>query len=183
MEKKEKGALGEPYASKVRVQSYSRGPQIEGVTLTDLRRHLDDGGEFCEIARISAEGSVASFSDFVVRQMNYSSMEPGTIKAWHVHRFQSDVWFVPPSGRLLVGLLDCRERSPTANVSQRIVMGDGRAQLLRIPPGVAHGVANLTRDPQVLIYLVDMQFRGEKPDEGRLPWDFLGPEFWAATKG
>jgi len=88
-----------------------------------------------------------------VRQINYSEVEPGTIKAFHVHRLQTDVWFVPPGDKILLVLLDVRAASLTANVQRRLVLGDGACRLVRIPPGVAHGVKNLAAERGRIIYL------------------------------
>jgi dTDP-4-dehydrorhamnose 3,5-epimerase len=110
-------------------------------------------------------------------------MEPGTIKAWHLHQRQDDLWFVPPHDRLLVGLLDAREHSPTYRGRQRIVMGAGRARLLLIPRGVAHGVANLSGRPASVIYFVNQPFDPQNPDEHRLPHDLVGEDFWRITPG
>ena len=38
-------------------------------------------------------------------------MDPGVIKAFHLHRRQTDVWFVPPGDKMLLVLLDVR-RAP-----------------------------------------------------------------------
>jgi dTDP-4-dehydrorhamnose 3,5-epimerase len=91
------------------------------------------------------------------------------------------VWFVPPNARLLVGLLDARAGKQGA--SMRMVLGDGRSQLLRIPRGVAHGVANPYPVPMPMVYFVDQVFDAQQPDEHRLPWDALGKDFWAVQPG
>ena len=67
----------------------------------------------------------------------------------------------------------------------RLVLGDGNSQLVRIPPGVAHGCKNLRPGaPGAIIYFVDVQFAvGEDCDEGRLPWDHFGAEVWEVERG
>ena len=85
----------------------------------------------------------AAFPGFECKQINYSEMDPGVIKAFHVHRRQTDVWFVPPGDKMLLVLVDVRAGSPTEKVVRRLVLGEGAARLVRIPPGVAHGVKNL----------------------------------------
>ena len=57
--------------------------------------------------------------------------------------------------------------------------------LLAIPPGVAHGVKNLAASRGRIIYLVDFHFSPDpdQTEEGRLPWDFAGPEIWDVTRG
>ena len=93
------------------------------------------------------------------------------------------MWFVLPTDRLLVGLLDARKDSATCNATMRLVLGAGRAQLLHIPRGVAHGCANIGTEPATIVYYVNQFFSLEDPDERRLPWDLLGPEFWQMTPG
>ncbi len=166
-----------------RVQSYEPAPRIEGVVVKELVRHHDDGGSFTELGRLR-EGRLAGLDDFVVRQVNYSELEPGAIKAFHVHLRQTDVWYVPPSDRLLMVLVDVRRGSPSEGRRQRLMLGDGTSRLVRIPPGVAHGVRNLGRGPARVIYFVDQEFDADpaRCDEGRLPWDFAGPEVWEVSR-
>jgi len=169
-------------ARRLTTQSYGRKPAIQGVRLIELKRFSEDAGSFAEILRCEA-GVPRDLDGFQVRQVNYSDMEPGAIKAWHVHYRQEDLWFVPPVGKLLVGLLDIRKDSPSMNVSQRLVLGDGRAQLLLIPRGVAHGIANLSASRQILMYFVNQAFSAESPDEHRLDPFILGREFWEMQAG
>jgi len=117
--------------------------------------------------------------------MNYSEMEPGVIKAFHMHHRQTDVWYVPPCDRLLLVLHDCRSGSPTEGTTARFVLGDNKSRLVRIPPGVAHGARNIGQQTGRIIYMVDVQFSPDPADcdEGRLPWDYLGPEIWEVVKG
>jgi dTDP-4-dehydrorhamnose 3,5-epimerase len=120
-----------------------------------------------------------------VRQVNYSEMEPGVIKAFHLHARQTDVWYVPPSDRMLILLLDVRETSPTKNARMRVVLGAGASRLLRIPPGVAHGVRNVGTATGRIVYFTDLHFSPDPAacDEGRLPWDYAGAEVWDVTRG
>ena len=175
--------IGIDYAPFLTTQEYGKRPPIEGVRLTDLRLMNDDGGSFAELVRLDERGCLEAFPDFSVRQSSYSLILPGAIKAFHLHFRQEDVWFVPPTDRLLVGLLDARQESPTRGQTMRIVLGGGNAQLMYIPRGVAHGVANLWSIPGTVIYFVNQQFRLEDPDERRLPHDILGSQFWAITPG
>ena len=164
-------------------QEYGAKARLEGVQLVDLKRFVDDGGDFQELGRVDEKGELLAFPGFKVRQVNYSAMQSGTVKAWHLHHRQEDLWFVPPTSRVLVGLLDCREGSPTKGQTMRLVMGDGRSQLLHIPRGVAHGAKNLAAGEGVIVYMVNQHFSATDPDEHRLPWDHVGKEFWDVTKG
>ena len=165
------------------VQDYGARSAIEGVELIPLRRFNDDGGSMTELARLDG-GTHEAMEGFDVRQMNYSILEPLAIKAFHLHRRQTDVWFVPPSDKILLVLADVRTGSSSEGVVQRIILGDGNSQLVRIPPGVAHGCRNLRpTDPGSIIYFVDVQFSvGEECDEGRLPWDHFGADVWEVER-
>src|SRR5688572_20539561 len=121
------------------LQSYGSTATIDGVRIIEVKRHADDGGSMTELARLVDARSEA-LGDFTVRQVNYSEMAPGAIKAFHLHQRQTDVWYVPPSDRLLVVLLDVRKSSRTEGTRMRVMLGNGGSRLLAIPPGVAHGV-------------------------------------------
>jgi dTDP-4-dehydrorhamnose 3,5-epimerase len=166
------------------VQEYGGRAPIEGVQIVELKRFNDDGGAITELGRLDA-GMHKQLPGFECRQMNYSEMEPDAVKAFHMHHRQTDVWYVPPCDKLLLVLHDCRQDSPTEGTTMRIVLGDGKDRLVRIPPGVAHGAKNLARATGRIIYMVDVQFSPDprECDEGRLPWDFLGSEVWDVVKG
>lgn len=166
------------------LQAYGPRPAIEGVEIVNLTRHADDGGSITELVRLDA-GQPQALAGFTVRQINFSEVEPGTIKAFHLHARQTDVWYVPPSDRMLVVLVDVRAGSPTEGVTQRLMLGAGASRLLRIPPGVAHGVRNLGATTGRLMYFVDVPFSTDPGtcDEGRLPWDYAGPDIWEIVRG
>src|SRR5438034_6447517 len=71
------------------LQSYTPAQAIDGVELVDLKRFSDDGGNFTELVRLGA-GRAEALRDFTVHQVNYSEVEPGVIKAFHVHTRQTD---------------------------------------------------------------------------------------------
>jgi dTDP-4-dehydrorhamnose 3,5-epimerase len=166
------------------VQAYGPASAMEGVVLMTLARHADDGGSLTELVRLT-DGRTEGLQGFSLRQVNYSELAPGTIKAFHLHVRQTDVWYVPPGDRMLVVLLDVRQGSRTEGARMRLVLGDGSSRLLRIPPGVAHGVRNLGPATGRVIYFTDLHFSAEPSscDEGRLPWDFAGADVWEVTRG
>lgn len=165
-------------------QDYSPSQKIDGVQFISLPKFVDDGGFFLELGRLQ-RGIAEKIPDFEVRQVNYSRVLHGAVKATHLHKNQDDVWFVPPDQRLLVGLKDIRKDSKTEGVTMRFVLGEGESRLLFIPRGVAHGVGNLWHAPATLIYFVNQQFSTDtkKNDEYRLPPDFFGKDFWSITAG
>ena len=165
-------------------QDYRPKRRIAGLEIVELKRFNDDGGAMTELGRLDG-GLHAQLPGFAVRQINYSVLEPLAIKAFHLHRRQTDVWYVPPTDKMLLVLADQRADSATSGDVMRIVLGDGNSRLVRIPPGVAHGVRNLRPTaPGAIIYFVDVQFSvDESCDEGRLPWDHFGAGVWDVERG
>jgi dTDP-4-dehydrorhamnose 3,5-epimerase len=171
------------YSAAITSQSYGASPKIAGVELHTLAYHRDDGGNFAELFRLSA-GQVAGLdAPFEAQQISMSILVPQTIKAYHLHMAQDDLWFVLPTDRLLVNLHDVREGSETFDTHKRFVLGAGQASILRIPVGVAHGIANVYDRDMLLLYATNQQFSKENPDEHRLPWDLFGADVWELTKG
>src|SRR5208337_3919722 len=107
---------------------------IEGVIIKALPTNPDERGFFREIIRETDDFFSEGFG-----QWSHSLMFDGVIKAWHFHQIQTDWWYVV-SGVLKVGLCDLRKDSSTYKMTMDLLMGDLQpAQVLKIPPGVAHG--------------------------------------------
>lgn len=175
------------YFSDITTQSYSSKKIIQGVVLIDLPKYNDDSGSFSEIIRLDhglLSKSVSNLiPEFKVEQVSWSILKPNGIKAFHVHYNQDDLWFVPGSETLVVGLYDIRDDSDTFELKNRFVLGSGKSHLLYIPKGVAHGCANLETTSMHLMYFVNSKFDAVNPDEHRLPYDILGKDFWEKTPG
>jgi dTDP-4-dehydrorhamnose 3,5-epimerase len=164
-------------------QDYRKKPAIEGVVVQALRRFVEDGGSMTELARVTG-GEPAAFAGFTLAQLNYSTLEPKVLKAFHLHHRQTDVWFVPPEDRVVLVLVDVRAGSPTEKTVTKMMLGDGQSLLVRIPPGVAHGCRNLGDKTARIVYMTDVHFSADPAatDEGRLPWDMVGAEIWEPSK-
>jgi dTDP-4-dehydrorhamnose 3,5-epimerase len=166
-----------------RVQDYAKGVEIDGVEIIELRRFNDDAGSLTELARFS-QGKLDGMAAFRLAQINDSLLVPGAIKAFHVHRRQTDVWYVPPEDRVLLILVDVRDASATENNILRLTLGDGHSRMVRVPAGVAHGCRNIGASSARIIYFTDVHFSADPDDtdEGRLPWDFIGADVWEPTR-
>lgn len=175
--------IASKYKKVLTSQDYSPTLRIHGVELIELKIFPGEDGDFLELGRVDKKGFLLEAADFKVAQISQSRMLPGSIKAWHLHLRQTDLWFVHPHHQLLVGLLDLRQGSKTFEAKMRFVMGAGRARLLKIPPGIGHGAANLTQQEQFLTYFTDRHFDPQNPDEHRLPFDLLGADFWRMQPG
>jgi len=142
---------------------------IDGVILQDLVSHGDRRGFFREIIRVNDDFFKEGFG-----QWSHSMMFAGVTKAWHLHAKQTDWWYVG-SGVLRVGLCDRRESSPTHKKTMDFLMGDYQpAQLLKIPPGVAHG-CQVVNGPAHLFYVTSHTYNTQ--DELRVRHDDPGIDF------
>lgn len=136
---------------------------IVGVGKKNLIRHPDERGYFEELIRASDEFFHEGFG-----QLSRSLMHTGVVKAWHIHKTQVDWWHVL-TGKVKVALFDNRSQSHTYKEINEFVLGeDGEDIVLRIPPGVAHGLKVLN-GPAHLVYVTSGIY--SKDEEGRIPHD------------
>lgn len=136
---------------------------IDGVIMQELITHTDERGFFREIIRVTDDFFREGFG-----QWSHSLMYAGTAKAWHIHKRQTDWWYVA-LGTLKVALYDTRADSPTHGKMMEFLMGDHQpAQALKIPPGVAHGCKAIS-GPAHLFYITSHTY--DPADEGRIAHD------------
>lgn len=165
--------------SSVSVQEYHT-QTIQDVQIINLNKHETEDGSFTELLRLDQQGIAEHVPEFHVAQINKSILFPGSVKAWHLHYRQDEIWNVTFYSHLILGLWDVREGSSTKGLSMKIPLSPTR--LVYIPRGVAHGAANVSGHNAEILYVVSEQYNKEQPDEQRLPWDSLGKEFWEAKK-
>jgi len=137
---------------------------IAGVRVQPYPVWPDDRGYFLEVARLGQ-----GFTEHFPRestQVSSALSYPGTIKAFHFHRRQTDCW-VPVQGMLQVALVDLRPGSATFGARNTFYLGEHRRWQLLVPPGIGHKV--IGTDPALLIYLTDRLY--DPQDEGRIPHD------------
>jgi dTDP-4-dehydrorhamnose 3,5-epimerase len=139
---------------------------IAGLEIEPYPVWPDDRGYFLEVARMG-QGLTASFPRETT-QVSAALSYPGTIKAFHFHRRQTDCW-VPVEGMLQVALVDLRPQSPTFGARNTLYLGTLRRWQLLIPPGIGHGYKVIGTAPALLVYITDRFY--DPKDEGRIPHD------------
>ena len=174
--------IEETIKPKIYNQSYEKAKEIDGVKIIKLKHLVADEGDFAEVVRLNTNGEMEGLPGFKIAQINRTKLFHGSIKAWHVHFKQNEIWYVPHSFQLFVGLWDTRKNSSTVNNTMRINLGGGDSKLLYIPAGVAHGSMNLSNQSVELFYFVDQQINIKEPDEKRIPWEAAGKEFWSPER-
>ena len=103
-------------------------------------------------------------------QSTFTIAYHNTIKAFHWHKKQDDLWFIS-SGKAFVVLYDLRQKSPTYAKKQIISAGKDDYKLILIPRGVCHGYKVVSKEPVALFYHTTENYNVDKPDEYRIPYD------------
>ncbi|MDO8740176.1 MAG: dTDP-4-dehydrorhamnose 3,5-epimerase family protein [Candidatus Woesearchaeota archaeon] len=157
---------------------------IEGVKIKELKVWKDkpdlkqdiEPGIFMEILR-DDDNLMPHFG-----QSNFTIAHKGTIKAFHWHKHQDDLWFIA-SGKAAIVLYDQRDNSPTKGQTQVIYAGTDDYKLVKIPVGVVHGYKVLSDEPCLLFYHVTKAYNRENPDEERIdPFDKKINFDWGSLK-
>jgi len=139
---------------------------IAGVRAQPTAVWPDDRGYFLEVIRMG-QGLPGEF-DKDTTQVSAALSYPGTIKAFHFHKHQTDCW-VPVAGMLQVALVDLRKGSSTFGLRNTLYLGTLRPWQLLIPPGVGHGYKVIGADPALLVYVTNRFYNPQ--DEGRIPYN------------
>ena len=130
----------------------------------DLKQNVEPG-VFMEVLR-NDDGLLKKFG-----QSNFTIAYKGTIKAFHWHKYQDDLWFLA-AGRAAIVLYDARKNFKTAGITQVIYGGTDDYKLVLIPQGVVHGYKVLSKEPCLLFYHVTRAYNPKNPDEERIdPFD------------
>lgn len=134
---------------------------IMGVQVKEIKKRFDSRGFLAEIMKED------EYCFIDVKQTTVTETYPGIIKAFHWHRYQTDVWFIA-KGIAQVVLFDLRKDSLTYRETQELIVGEDNPRLILIPPRVAHGYKVLGNKPVLLFYHTDKPYNPRNPDEGRI---------------
>lgn len=116
-------------------------------------------------------------------QVYVSVAYPGVVKGWHYHNKQTDLFCIV-KGMMKVVLYDRREDSPTHGMINEFFMGERNPIVVKIPPGVLHGMKCISTEPAYLVNTVSEPYNREAPDEFRVhPHDNDIPYDWARRDG
>jgi|SRR3990172_6627117 len=146
---------------------------IQGVVVKKLIVHKDipdvenkkvKQGFLLEVLRAD-EGLLKKFG-----QTTFTVAHKGTIKAFHSHQKQDDLWFAA-TGKAKIVLCDLRKESSTYKEIQELYAGENDYKLILIPKGVTHGYQVLSKEPVLLFYHTSEPYNAKNPDEIRLPYD------------
>jgi dTDP-4-dehydrorhamnose 3,5-epimerase len=112
------------------------GTAIEGVAVRPLRRIPDERGTVMHMLRADDP----HFEKF--GEIYFSTVYPGVIKGWHLHR-RMTLNYAVVSGMVKLVLYDARPDSRTRGAVMEVVVGEQNYALVTVPPGVWNGFTGL----------------------------------------
>jgi dTDP-4-dehydrorhamnose 3,5-epimerase len=135
---------------------------IQGVMIKQLKPIPDERGRLMEMIRKD--------DDIFVKfgQIYMTTVNPGTVKAWHFHKLQLDN-FVVVKGMLKLVLYDSRPKSKTNGEVNEFFMGEHNNIAVQIPKNVYHGFKGISETETIVINMPTESYNPKNPDEYRLP--------------
>lgn len=150
---------------------------IKGVKMKKLNIHADERGNLMEILRKDD----VMFKNF--GQVYLTTTYPQVIKAWHLHKKQSDS-ICCIRGMIKLVLYDGRLGSDTLGEVNEFFLGTHNPVLVQIPKEVYHGWKCISQEEAMIINIPDFLYHAQEPDEYRLPYNSeLIPYDWKIKMG
>jgi len=150
---------------------------IDGVKTKKLKVIPDERGRLMEILRNDDD----VFIQF--GQVYITTTYPGVVKAWHLHKEQSDN-VACVQGMIKLVLYDPREQSSTFKQVDQFYLGLHNPLLVQIPMGVYHGWMCVSAEEAMIVNIPTELFNYDSPDEFRVdPHDNDIPYDWERKDG
>lgn len=116
---------------------------IDGVWVRPLRQIPDERGKIMHMLRCDDP----NFEQF--GEIYFSTIYPGVIKGWHLHK-EMTLNYAVVFGMIKLVLYDDRPGSVSRDQFQEVFVGDSNYVLIRIPPGVWNGYKGLGMVPAIV---------------------------------
>ncbi len=148
---------------------------IDGVAIRPLRVIIDERGMVLHMIK-STDPHFQHFGEIY-----FSVINPGAIKAWHLHT-EMTLNYAVPVGMIKLVLYDSRPESPTHGELTEFFLGDRNYMLVTVPPLVWNGFKGISKEPAVVANCATIPHR---PDEIQRisPFDPSIPYDWAIKHG
>jgi len=148
---------------------------IDGVVITPLRQFADERGKVMHMLRNDSP----VFDSF--GEIYFSTVFPGAIKGWHIHK-KMVLNYAVPHGRIKMVLYDDRADSPTRGELQEIYLGAENYNLVTVPKMVWNGFKGIGTEAAIVANCATIP---HAPDEiERMdPFDPSIPYDWALKHG
>ena len=134
---------------------------IAGVKTKALKVIPDERGRLMEVLR--RDDSL--FQEF--GQVYMTTTSPDVVKAWHLHKKQTDN-ICCLTGMIKLVLYDGRNDSPTFSEINEFYLGVHNPLLVQVPAQVYHGWKCISPEEAVVINIPTNAYNPQQPDEHRL---------------
>jgi len=135
---------------------------IEGVITKQLKLIPDERGWLMELLRNDWE----HFQKF--GQVYVTAAHPQVVKAWHMHKKQTDN-MACVKGMIKLVLCDGREKSKTKREVNEFIIGEKNPVLVKVPPRIWHGFKAIGEEYALVVNIPTEVYDYDQPDEYRLP--------------
>ena len=116
---------------------------IADVSIIPLQRIPDERGTIYHMLK-STDPHFIQFGEIY-----FSVVNPGVIKAWHLHK-KMVLNYAVIAGMIKLVLYDDRKNSATCGQAQEIFTGEDNYCLIRIPAGIWNGFKGISRKPSIV---------------------------------
>ena len=116
---------------------------IDGVKTTPLKQIVDERGKIMHMMKKNSE----IFEKF--GEIYFSTINPGFIKAWHLHK-EATLNYACVKGKVKLVLLDDRKDSSTFGQYQELMLSPKDYFLVTIPPFIWNGFKGLDDSESII---------------------------------
>ncbi len=138
---------------------------IAGLRFRPTRPVPHEDGHVIEIARQGWD-----VLDAPIVQVHMTTTLPGRVRAWGLHRANTDRLFVA-KGLVRIACYDGRRDSPTYGRVNEFTLSDRNPGIVVVPPDLYHGWKNIGVDEAIVINMPTSPYNYDAPDALDLPWD------------
>ena len=122
---------------------------IEGVKITPLKQIKDERGKIMHMLRSDSK----IFKKF--GEIYFSTVNPGFVKAWHLHK-EATLNYVCIKGKAKLVLYDDRKESRTNGKYQELIVSPEDYFLTTIPPFIWNGFKGLDKTETIIANCISM---------------------------
>ena len=116
---------------------------IEGVKITPLKQIKDNRGKIMHMMR----NDNPIFEKF--GEIYFSTINPGTMKAWHLHK-EATLNYACIKGEVNLVLYDDRKKSATCGKYQNLILSPEKYFLVTIPPFIWNGFKGIDDSESII---------------------------------
>lgn len=144
---------------------------IDGVKIIPLKQIADERGKVLHMMRDDSDGFVG------FGEIYFSSVYPGAIKGWHIHK-RMTLNYAVPHGNIKFVLYDDRPDSLTKGEVQEIFLGPDNYCRVSVPPMIWNGFKGVGSEAAIVANCASISHDPDEIDR-RDPFDPSIPYDWS----